>query len=79
MATTRHSTTRRADRATPEQQVEIAQKVLRVQGPGAWPVCSRRAGLTTANGLAVNPYAGGDRSSRTTTPRPAWVTWAPRA
>ena len=60
-----------AHQATRGQQIEIAQKVLRVQGPGAWPVCSRRAGLTTANGLAVNPYAGGDRSSRTTTPRPA--------
>jgi hypothetical protein len=61
-----------AHQATRAQQIEIAQKVLRVQGPGAWPVCSRRAGLTTANGLAVDPYAGGDRASRTvTTPRPA--------
>lgn len=50
MATTRHSTTRRADRATPEQQVEIAQKVLEGQGPGAWPVCSVTAGLTATNG-----------------------------
>ncbi|WP_303707925.1 transglycosylase family protein [Janibacter sp. CX7] len=39
-----------ADQATPEQQVEIAQKVLAEQGPGAWPVCSVKAGLTATNG-----------------------------
>lgn len=38
--------------ATREQQIAIAQKVLRVQGPGAWPVCSVRAGLTRATGGA---------------------------
>ena len=42
--------------ATKAQQIEIAQKVLQVQGPGAWPVCSQRAGLTKANGSgAVAP------------------------
>lgn len=35
-----------ANRATKAQQIEIAEKVLRAQGPGAWPVCSVRAGLT---------------------------------
>lgn len=53
-----------ADRATKGQQIEIAQKVLRVQGPGAWPVCSRKAGLTVANGTAVDPYTGDERPSR---------------
>ena len=47
----RYATT--ANRATKAQQIEIAQAVLKVQGPGAWPVCSQRAGLTRANGLAV--------------------------
>ena len=42
-----------AHQATKAQQIEIAKKVLKVQGPGAWPVCSRRAGVTRANGLAV--------------------------
>ncbi|KGN39653.1 transglycosylase family protein [Knoellia aerolata] len=42
-----------ANRATKSQQIEIAQAVLKVQGPGAWPVCSVRAGLTVANGLTV--------------------------
>lgn len=42
-----------ANRATKAQQIEIAKKVLKVQGPGAWPTCSKRAGLTRANGLAA--------------------------
>lgn len=36
----------RADLATREQQIAIAEKVLDGQGPGAWPTCSVRAGLT---------------------------------
>ena len=28
-----------ADRATREQQIDIAERVLAVQGPGAWPTC----------------------------------------
>jgi peptidoglycan hydrolase-like protein with peptidoglycan-binding domain len=43
----------RADLATKPQQVEIAQEVLKVQGPSAWPVCSVRAGLTLETGLDV--------------------------
>ncbi|MCW1098371.1 transglycosylase family protein [Streptomyces sp. RS2] len=36
----------RADLATREEQIAVAEKVLDVQGPGAWPVCSEQAGLT---------------------------------
>ncbi|WP_329302972.1 transglycosylase family protein [Streptomyces sp. NBC_00659] len=36
----------RADQATKDQQIAVAEKVLKGQGPGAWPVCSVRAGLT---------------------------------
>ncbi|GAA1386555.1 hypothetical protein GCM10009639_10470 [Kitasatospora putterlickiae] len=36
----------RADLATKDQQIAVAEKVLAVQGPGAWPVCSVKAGLT---------------------------------
>ncbi len=35
-------------------QIAVAQNLLRMQGPGAWPVCSRRAGLTRANGLSAS-------------------------
>ncbi|MFF7189745.1 transglycosylase family protein [Streptomyces sp. NPDC008222] len=37
---------RRADLATRDQQIAVAEKVLAGQGPGAWPVCSGHAGLT---------------------------------
>ncbi|MEL4356439.1 MULTISPECIES: transglycosylase family protein [unclassified Luteococcus] len=43
-----------ANKATKAQQIAIAKKTLQGQGPGAWPVCSKRAGLTRANGLAAN-------------------------
>ncbi|HET9382674.1 MAG TPA: transglycosylase family protein [Streptomyces sp.] len=36
----------RADLATRAEQIAVAQEVLAVQGWGAWPVCSRRYGLT---------------------------------
>jgi murein DD-endopeptidase MepM/ murein hydrolase activator NlpD len=36
----------RADLATRNQQIAVAERVLHSQGPGAWPVCSVRAGLT---------------------------------
>ena len=42
----------RANRATKAEQIAIARRVLATQGPGAWPVCSRRAGLTKSNGKA---------------------------
>ncbi|MGW7238211.1 transglycosylase family protein [Streptomyces sp. NPDC054804] len=40
----------RADLATKDQQIAVAEKVLGGQGPGAWPVCSVRAGLTRGGG-----------------------------
>jgi resuscitation-promoting factor RpfA len=44
----------RADHATREEQITVAQRVLAVQGPGAWPVCSKYAGLTQSNGGATS-------------------------
>lgn len=35
-----------ANLATKKEQILTAEKVLKDQGPGAWPVCSVRAGLT---------------------------------
>ncbi|MFB7669099.1 transglycosylase family protein [Kitasatospora sp. NPDC056138] len=35
-----------ANQATKDQQIAVAEKVLASQGPGAWPVCSVKAGLT---------------------------------
>ena len=42
-----------ASGASRVEQISIAQKTLKSQGPGAWPVCGRRAGLTRANGGAA--------------------------
>ncbi|MFF5636469.1 transglycosylase family protein [Streptomyces sp. NPDC012825] len=36
----------RADLATRAQQIKVAEAVLRTQGWGAWPVCSKRYGLS---------------------------------
>ncbi|MCS0638318.1 LysM peptidoglycan-binding domain-containing protein [Streptomyces sp. LP05-1] len=37
---------KRADLATKEQQITVAQEVLRWQGWGAWPECSKKYGLS---------------------------------
>ena len=39
-----------AAQATKAQQIAVAKKVLAGQGAGAWPTCSKKAGLTKANG-----------------------------
>src|SRR4051812_40317598 len=44
---------RRADHASRAQQIEVARRVLAVQGRGAWPVCGPRAGLTKRTGGAT--------------------------
>ena len=41
-----------AHKASKAEQIAIARRVLASQGPGAWPTCSRRAGLTKSNGKA---------------------------
>lgn len=58
----------RADLAIKSEQIAVAEKVLAGQGPGAWPVCGPRAGLT----------AGGPAPTLTTTkPTPPKPTQAP--
>ncbi|WP_283774724.1 transglycosylase family protein [Brachybacterium equifaecis] len=51
-----------ADKASKAQQIAVAQRVLASQGPGAWPSCSKKAGLTKQNGGA-NANAQPDGSS----------------
>ncbi|WP_330349401.1 transglycosylase family protein [Streptomyces sp. NBC_00582] len=48
----------RADLASKEQQITIAEKVLAGQGKGAWPVCG--------TGLSSTPYGGGSTGSGST-------------
>ena len=54
----------RADQATKAEQIVTARRVLASQGPGAWPTCSRRAGLTRANGGASSGASAAGQSSR---------------
>ncbi|MFI1758895.1 transglycosylase family protein [Streptomyces sp. NPDC020571] len=49
----------RADLATKAEQIAVAEKVLDAQGPGAWPVCSERAGLTQGGDTPDIRPAGG--------------------
>ncbi|MFC8564448.1 transglycosylase family protein [Streptomyces sp. NPDC057245] len=49
----------RADLATKDQQIAVAEKVLDGQGPGAWPTCSQRAGLTRGGDTPDIRPAGG--------------------
>ncbi|MFK4144840.1 transglycosylase family protein [Streptomyces sp. NPDC004065] len=58
----------RADLATRAQQIAVAEKVLDGQGPGAWPVCSVRAGLTRDDAA---PGAHGDAAPARTTAKKA--------
>ncbi|MEU7554894.1 transglycosylase family protein [Streptomyces sp. NPDC044571] len=46
----------RADLATKDQQIAVAEKVLKGQGPQAWPVCGKQAGLSrSAPASAATP------------------------
>ncbi|MEU6283213.1 transglycosylase family protein [Streptomyces sp. NPDC047028] len=62
----------RADLAGREQQIAVAEKVLDGQGPGAWPVCSVRAGLhRDGGGAAVHTESTRERPARATGGEPA--------
>ncbi|WP_405682831.1 peptidoglycan DD-metalloendopeptidase family protein [Streptomyces sp. NBC_00057] len=57
----------RADLASKDQQIAIAEKVLEGQGPGAWPGCSTRAGLTSGGEApGINPQS--ERTSHVQAP-----------
>lgn len=53
----------RADQASKSEQIRVAQATLQGQGPGAWPVCGARAGLTRSNGGAASAGSSSSESS----------------
>ncbi|MFJ8660383.1 transglycosylase family protein [Streptomyces sp. NPDC093795] len=62
----------RADLASKDQQIAIAERVLKGQGPGAWPSCAPRAGLARGGdapdltpGATTTKAAGGGNEVRT--------------
>ena len=62
----------RADLATKDQQIAVAEKVLDGQGPGAWPQCSVRAGLTRgADTPDIRPAGTRDSGTRSATTKKA--------
>jgi nucleoid-associated protein YgaU len=64
-----HKYASEANGATRMEQIEVARRVLQAQGPGAWPVCGPRAGLTRSSGHATSArlpsVAGAHHSART--------------
>ncbi|NML50798.1 peptidoglycan DD-metalloendopeptidase family protein [Streptomyces sp. R302] len=54
----------RADLASKDQQIAVAERVLKGQGPGAWPACGPDAGL--ARGGPAPDASGGGNDVRTT-------------
>ncbi|MEU3252432.1 transglycosylase family protein [Streptomyces sp. NPDC006997] len=53
----------RADLASKDQQIAVAEQVLDGQGPGAWPACSSRAGLTRGGASPeIRPAKAPDRA-----------------
>ncbi|HEV7626463.1 MAG TPA: transglycosylase family protein, partial [Streptomyces sp.] len=65
----------RADQATKDQQIAIAEKVLDGQGPKAWPLCGPKAGLTQGSGspeISPDSASGdsGQKAEQKTQPKP---------
>jgi resuscitation-promoting factor RpfA len=52
-----------AAEASKQQQIAVAERVLEAQGPGAWPVCSKEAGLSSSGGVEHQDVSSGDSSS----------------
>jgi resuscitation-promoting factor RpfA len=75
----------RADQATKEQQITIAEKVLASQGKGAWPVCGTGLTNTPFNGGSSSGSGSGGQAtpsptpSHTASPQQATTTQSARA
>ncbi|MEU9079993.1 transglycosylase family protein [Kitasatospora sp. NPDC048538] len=50
-----------ANQASKGQQIAVAEKVLASQGPGAWPVCSQKAGLSKGGAPASVDTSSDDK------------------
>ncbi|GAU68598.1 hypothetical protein SSP35_08_00920 [Streptomyces sp. NBRC 110611] len=55
----------RADLATKAQQIAAGEKLLAMQGPGAWPNCGPRAGLSAGGPAADVDTSGGEQAKST--------------
>ncbi|MFC1432663.1 transglycosylase family protein [Streptacidiphilus sp. N1-3] len=59
-----------ADQASKGQQITIAEKVLASQGPGAWPVCGPRAGLSQGGAPASVDTTSSSKPTAAPTAKP---------
>ncbi|MFJ1794456.1 transglycosylase family protein [Kitasatospora griseola] len=59
----------RADQASRSQQIAVAERVLASQGPGAWPVCSGKAGLTKGGGSSSSQSTASRSQQRPAAPQ----------
>ncbi|MEV6977902.1 transglycosylase family protein [Kitasatospora sp. NPDC093806] len=74
-----------ANQASKAQQISVAEKVLASQGPGAWPVCSKKAGLSKGGAPAAvdtstdaKPAAQQPTAPQPVAPKPAEPKPAPK-
>jgi LysM repeat protein len=68
----------RADLASREQQIAIAERVLAGQGPGAWPACSRKTGWHNGAGKsAAAPKAAAPKKATAAAPKKSTKKAAP--
>ncbi|MFZ3496901.1 peptidoglycan DD-metalloendopeptidase family protein [Streptomyces sp. 5.8] len=68
-----------ADQATKAQQIAVAEKVLAVQGPGAWPSCGKLAGLQRGGPAPEAPEAPAKGTGTSTANKNAEAPAAPKA
>ncbi|MFI1582987.1 transglycosylase family protein [Embleya sp. NPDC020630] len=55
--------------ASKAEQIRVAENVLKSQGPGAWPVCSKKAGLTRGGGSPSDSGSTTTSSKKASTPK----------
>lgn len=67
-----------AHNASKSEQIRVAKNVLKGQGPGAWPVCSKRAGLTRGNGGSASAEGATQQRASRSAERPAAVQAQPK-
>jgi nucleoid-associated protein YgaU len=68
-----------ANQATKAQQIAVAEKVLASQGPGAWPVCSQKAGLSKGGAPAAVDTSADSAAAAKPAPRAEKPAATPKA
>ncbi|MFJ3220136.1 transglycosylase family protein [Kitasatospora sp. NPDC086801] len=67
-----------ANQASKAQQISVAEKVLAAQGPGAWPVCSQKAGLSKGGAPASVDTSSDAKPAKQPAAKPTQQAQAPK-